>query len=393
MKHIISICLICMLCAPAYLAAQNSAVNCVHSPNWEKILRHAQDEKKIIFLDCGASWCIPCKKFANEVLTIDSVAEFFNKHFVNVYLDLEKDEMPPVSDMPNVRSIPAIFFIDARQKKVIHGHFGLLDAPSLMRFAKEACGDQSIAAMRQRYLDRQLSQCETAIFLQNLRDCRYNDEYRQYLPEYLNQLTIESLQDSCIWKFCEQTINDVNSPVFQMAWNNKQILFELYGKERVMSIFTKVLDEQIAWESKWKNRPNTFSDSFDQLCSWVTNTDDIPLKQNYLVQLEAEKYARAGETEKLTALLERIWKNNWDNDRKKTFIRKYIRKIYSNGSPKEQKRCIAILNKFIKQTQDKSTKIDFLFTEKDIWEKLGNPSKAQEAETRAQKLMNPHLFK
>ena len=392
MRHILPFFLFLLFCAPVRVEAQNDTVRCVHSPQWDELLRRAREENKLIFLDCSASWCVPCKTFAKEVLTVDSVAAFFNSHFINVYVDLEKDKLPPVADMPGVRSIPALFFIDARQERMVHGRFGFQNAPALMRLAREAIGDGNIAAMRQRYLARQLDERGSAAFLQDLRECRLLDEFRQYLPTYLQQLTARSLQDSCVWAFCEQVMEHANPRLFQLVWNNRQSLFELYGEQRVMDKLLNAIDSQIAAASNWKTRRDSFSDSFQQLYDWISATE-LPGKQDYLLQIDAEKYAREGQTERLLSLLESAWKTDWDNDRKKVFIRKYIRKIYLNGTESEQKDCISLLEKFIKQTGDKGTKIDFLFTEKDIWERLGNRQKAQKADTLAQKLMNPHLFR
>ena len=84
MKHSLSIILLfTTFCASGLQAgAQNVSVNCVHHPDWEQTLRQARQEKKLIFVDCGASWCNPCKRFAAEVLTNDSVAAFFNANFI-----------------------------------------------------------------------------------------------------------------------------------------------------------------------------------------------------------------------------------------------------------------------------------------------------------------------
>lgn len=94
MKYIITIFICYAFCAQTSLRAQNISVDSIHPPNWEKVLQKAEDENKLIFLDCGASWCGPCKKFASEILTIDSVAQFFNKHFINVYADLDSVSIP-----------------------------------------------------------------------------------------------------------------------------------------------------------------------------------------------------------------------------------------------------------------------------------------------------------
>ena len=79
--------------------AQNRSI-VFREGNWEKILKQAKKEKKLIFVDCYTSWCGPCKMLAKNVFTQDKVADFYNTEFVCVKMDMEKGEgpaLPPLS--------------------------------------------------------------------------------------------------------------------------------------------------------------------------------------------------------------------------------------------------------------------------------------------------------
>ena len=76
--------------------AQNRSI-VFREGNWEKILKQAKKEKKLIFVDCYTSWCGPCKMLAKNVFTQDKVADFYNTEFVCVKMDMEKGEGPPKS--------------------------------------------------------------------------------------------------------------------------------------------------------------------------------------------------------------------------------------------------------------------------------------------------------
>ena len=45
----------------------------------------------MIFVDCYADWCGPCKQLASQVFTQKEVGDVFNSHFVNVQFNVEKD--------------------------------------------------------------------------------------------------------------------------------------------------------------------------------------------------------------------------------------------------------------------------------------------------------------
>lgn len=58
---------------------------------WKKILNKASKDEKLIFIDCYTTWCGPCKLMAKNVFTDSEVGHFFNEHFINVKLDMEKE--------------------------------------------------------------------------------------------------------------------------------------------------------------------------------------------------------------------------------------------------------------------------------------------------------------
>lgn len=61
---------------------------------WEEILIKAKAENKYIFVDCHATWCIPCKQMEQEIFPNDTVGEILNKRFICVraQMDTSKDD-------------------------------------------------------------------------------------------------------------------------------------------------------------------------------------------------------------------------------------------------------------------------------------------------------------
>lgn len=80
---------------------------------WEEAVAKAEAEEKLIFVDAYASWCGPCKRMAKNVFPNDRVGEFYNKNFVSLKWDMEKDpngikfrQKYPVS------AFPTLYYID-----------------------------------------------------------------------------------------------------------------------------------------------------------------------------------------------------------------------------------------------------------------------------------------
>ncbi len=82
-----------------------------HSGTWQQALDLAKKENKMIFLDAYASWCGPCKKMKRTTFADKSVADYYNKNFINVAIDMEKGEGPMLAERFSVEAYPTFVFI------------------------------------------------------------------------------------------------------------------------------------------------------------------------------------------------------------------------------------------------------------------------------------------
>ena len=94
MLRYILILLCCFFSTTMY--GQNRSIE-FREGSWEEMLKEARKEKKMIFVDCYASWCGPCKMLAKNIFTQDSVADFYNDNFVCFQIDMEKGEGPALA--------------------------------------------------------------------------------------------------------------------------------------------------------------------------------------------------------------------------------------------------------------------------------------------------------
>lgn len=90
--------------------AQSDGIKFFHG-TVDQLFAEAKKQDKLIFVDCYASWCGPCKWMAANVFTDPAVGEYFNKTFICYKLDMEKGEGPDFDERYPVAAYPTFMFI------------------------------------------------------------------------------------------------------------------------------------------------------------------------------------------------------------------------------------------------------------------------------------------
>ena len=103
----------------ANVIAGNHGIQFIES-DWNRALREAKKQRKLIFLDAYASWCGPCKSLKKNTFPDPEVGDFFNKNFINVAVDMEKGDGPALSQMYQVDAYPTLIITDATGKMLAY---------------------------------------------------------------------------------------------------------------------------------------------------------------------------------------------------------------------------------------------------------------------------------
>jgi thioredoxin 1 len=103
--------------------------------DWNKALQEAKKQKKLIFIDAYTSWCGPCRMLKQNTFTDKAAGEYFNKHFINIALDMEKGDGIAFAEKYQIRAYPTLLIMDADQKSVSISE-GYIDPGQLIEFGK-----------------------------------------------------------------------------------------------------------------------------------------------------------------------------------------------------------------------------------------------------------------
>jgi thiol-disulfide isomerase/thioredoxin len=155
--------------------AQNRRINFT-TTSLQEAFRQAKEQHKMVFTDCYTVWCVPCKGMEKLVFTQDSVADFFNKNFINVKLDMEKGEGPGALKTYSVGAFPTYLLFDEEGKQ-IYKFVGGMSATEFMskiriginpkneiaiREARYAAGDRDHEMLRE-LIKQKFKQKETKV--------------------------------------------------------------------------------------------------------------------------------------------------------------------------------------------------------------------------------------
>ncbi|UKB82663.1 thioredoxin family protein [Chryseobacterium sp. MEBOG06] len=105
--------------------------------NFAAIVAKAKKENKLIFVDAYASWCGPCKLMVKNVFPLKAVGDYYNSHFINAKIDMEKGEGIELAKKYNVKAFPTYLFINGKGEAV-HRTLGYVEENDFIQFAKDA---------------------------------------------------------------------------------------------------------------------------------------------------------------------------------------------------------------------------------------------------------------
>lgn len=103
---------------------------------FEEAKKEAKKSGKLIFIDAYTDWCGPCKRMAATSFKDPKVGEMFNKNFINLKIEMEKDkDGPELARKYRVVAYPTLLIIDGNGK-LVKQSVGMKSSDQLIALAK-----------------------------------------------------------------------------------------------------------------------------------------------------------------------------------------------------------------------------------------------------------------
>lgn len=199
------------------------------------LLAKAKQENKLIFIDCYASWCGPCKTMAADVFTDDTVAKFYNSNFINIKIDMDKGEGPEIAGKYAVKCMPTFLFIDSTGT-LMHRKSSACAARRFIELGEDALNPEiRFCTLQKKYESGTLTSSEFVRYLSAT--CAPVEDQ---LAEYENNQTEADFTDRQNWTVLYSLISDPHSRMFQYLLSHRDIYAAGHTADSVNQIIERV---------------------------------------------------------------------------------------------------------------------------------------------------------
>ena len=210
--------------------AQDTGIQFAHM-DWETTLKKAKEEDKLIFVDCYTDWCGPCKWMTANVFPDEGVGTFYNDHFINVKIDMEKGEGILFAKAYGVRAYPTLMFIDAKGE-IVHQAVGSRPADGFLTLGSAATDpDQRIGSLSAKYNEGNRETAFLMSYAKAMKEAGMKGA-DAIAEEYLASQSDWSTEDNMKFVF-EMADYDVNSKLFQHIRDNRSAYHKIMDKGEV----------------------------------------------------------------------------------------------------------------------------------------------------------------
>lgn len=271
--------------------AQKRTIN-FNTSSLQEAFKLAKSQHKMIFADCYTQWCVPCKGMEKNVFALDSIADFFNSHFINVKLDMEKGEGPAAIKAYLIGAFPTYLLFDEDGKQ-IYKFVGGMSAEEFMAKIRIGINPENEIAERDKlYAAGNRDHALLRALIKQKFNQKEPKSAQKVTAEYFNLLSPSDRVKQENWfMFAEgydsMFISDIGSTNFSYLLANYNAFVTAIGQQKVddkiNAIFKKLTGNAMVGYY-FKNHPFD-KDEFDTYKKAVL-ASDFPDKKQLMVLLD-----------------------------------------------------------------------------------------------------------
>ena len=203
---------------------------------FDEAIVKAKADKKPIFLHAYASWCHYCSEMVEKVYTDINVANFYNKNFINIKMDMEK-EGKNLNKKLKVQNYPAHIFFDYPATTMMHREAGKKDVLDFITLGYDALDTtKQLRTFEKKYFSKKATVTETYTYFKMLDRAGLDNQVG--INSYLTGLSDADLLKQENWRIMYDLFRDVDMQAFNKVILNRDAYQQIYTED---SIDNKIL--------------------------------------------------------------------------------------------------------------------------------------------------------
>lgn len=199
---------------------------------WEEVLEEAEKQDKMIFVDCYTTWCGPCKKMSKQVFTLAEVGDFYNDHFINFKVNMEKGEGPELKGKWKVKAYPTMLYTSA-SGEIVHRFEGARKPEIFIEEGRKSMADINKAADMAAQYEAGERSPDFLLNYASMAKITGQPEAEAVFNEYLDTQDKSSYTTEENMKLIFEFAQELDSKAFGLMRDNQAAFVEEFGSERV----------------------------------------------------------------------------------------------------------------------------------------------------------------
>ena len=181
----------------------------------------------------------------SKVVFKDSlVADYFNRHFVNLKMDMEKGEGVELRKKYGVHAYPTLLFINS-SGEVVYRLVGAEDAPELLKKVKLGVESGGLSGLKKRYEAGDRDLAFICGYINALSAANREQEAGKVAADFLQGREQKMLEDEDYFLVFYYYVHDVNSSAFQYVVNHQKEIADKFPRQGA-SLDRRLLEDWIA---------------------------------------------------------------------------------------------------------------------------------------------------
>jgi thiol-disulfide isomerase/thioredoxin len=213
--------------------------------SFEEALKLSKTENKPIFFNCFADWAVPCHGMNDAVFSNQDFADYMDKHFVNLFIDVTTPEGKPLAEKYQINKFAQYLVLDS-QGNILLRIIGGKKLPAFKDIlVRSLSAKTSLLGTKEKFESGKYSKKDLLEYLYNLDLAGETEQYLRVSKIYLGMIGKKDYAKAENWKIITKSIDDRNSDLYNFLIEHKKDFVSNNGAAQVNNFISQIFINEL----------------------------------------------------------------------------------------------------------------------------------------------------